>query len=158
MRGQGAREAACRLRRVVFSFLTVVMALALIAPGASAVRTKRCGTRYTPPCERAAIHVRPSPSCQLPGSYTLLPIRVHSNAGIRRVKIKLDGRTIKVYRYKGRGPTHKKFRHLTIRSRHLKFGTHTVTVVVTDVRGRKSSRRFSIVTCKKPRKPRGFTG
>jgi hypothetical protein len=70
-------------------------------------------------------------------------------SGIRRVSVTLDGRTIKTQKSGHLG--------LTIGTRHLKTGIHTIKITIVDGAGQKSTRTLHFRICAARRVPT-FTG
>jgi hypothetical protein len=157
------------MRRVILTFLSVAVLAAVLGSSASAATFPGCGKNHPPTaifefrCTKPVIHVRANPACQAPGAYTLPPIHIKANGGLRKVVIKLGGKTVKTFHYdrKGqhgslRGPRFKTIRNVTIKSHALKHGRHTVSVTVYDWKGKHAHTSFPIAICKPPPPP--FTG
>jgi hypothetical protein len=71
---------------------------------------------------------------------------VHARAGLRRVTVFLGKNRIKSITYKGK-PKTKQF-SVTITTRGLKPGVHTLTVKVRDVKGKTTSKHAHFSICK----------
>jgi hypothetical protein len=139
--------------RKLLSTLSLAAAIAVVTAGlASGAATKRCGTRYTPRCTGpAVVVVPPSLLCKTPGEkVTIAPIKSNSIAGIRKITIKVDGKTVKTFVYHGSGPQHATIKGFSVSTHGLSAGMHTVTVTTTDVRGKMAKRtvRFTVCTVK----------
>lgn len=122
-----------------------VLALTSLASGASGAR---CGTLYKPPCTKPTITVHSlPPACTKPGSTITLPnIKFSSNAGIRKVMVKLGSKVLKSKTFTGRGPTHYTIKGLKVSTKGLK-GAHTITISVKDINGRTASRTLRFRVC-----------
>lgn len=146
------------MRRLIFPLLGVVAVVALSAiPVASASKShavKKCGTLYTPPCKKPTIAVASKVTCAHTGTVLKFPIHVKGNAGLRKVTVKVGGKTIKVVTFKG-GPTNKTIT-VAVSTRGSKAGLFTLTVITTDVRGKSVSKNAHFTICKP--KPPVFTG
>jgi hypothetical protein len=140
------------MRKLLFTLSLAAVVAALMAGLASGAATHRCGTRYTPRCSGPAVVVTPpSLQCKAPGkSVALAPIKASSIAGIRKITIKVDGKTVKTYTFHGSGPQHKTVSGVSISTKGYKAGVHTVTVTTTDVKGKTATRtvRFTVCTVK----------
>lgn len=143
------------MRKVLFTLLIAgalavgVSSLAIGAQGA------RCGTLYTPTCTKPHITARPPVGCRKPAkTFTLATIRFSSNAGIRRVTVKLGSKVLKSKKFSGRGPTHYTIKGLKVSTKGLSTGGHTITVTVRDVKGKTVSRTIRFTVCPPPK----FTG
>jgi hypothetical protein len=163
-------------RRVIFILLSAAVVAAVSGSNALAGSHRRaaafpgCGPNHPPtathefPCSKPVIHVIADPACQKPGTYTLPPIHVKANGGMRKVTIKLGRFIVKIFRFHRssaipslRGPRFKTFRGIRIRSKRLLTpGRHTMEVLVLDWTGKKAHKRFPIAVCKPPPPP--FTG
>lgn len=126
------------------------MAAAALAP-ASQAQLSICppGTTNTQYCTIAA-----APTIAGTGSSGCAPATLHVNetvtaqAGIGKITIKLDGKTIKTQT----SPNIK----LTIKPKGLKVGVHTITISVRDKNGKTVTRTIHFRACA-PKKPK-FTG
>jgi hypothetical protein len=141
--------------------LAAVAVLGLTAiPAATATKSHahrnppKCGTLYKPPCRKPTIVVQSRVACVKTGTILRFPITVRGNAGLRTVTVKLGSRTIRVVRFKNR-PTRRSF-VVAVNTRGSKPGIFTLTVRVTDVRGKSVTRRAHFLICKP--KPPIFTG
>jgi hypothetical protein len=137
------------MRKLLFT-LSLAAAIAVVMAGlASGAATSRCGTRYTPRCSGPALSVvPPSLKCKAPGAkVTVAPIKVSSIAGIRRITIKVDGKTVKTYTFHGTGPQHKTISSFSVSTKGLKAGVHTVTVTTTDVKGKSATQTVRFTVC-----------
>jgi hypothetical protein len=143
------------MRKLTVTLLSALALAGLSAGGAFAAHHARahsaappalCGTLYKPPCAPPSSVISSIASCRGAGTVIKMPIRLHSNAGLKSVKVTLRGRTIKSLKFKGR-PTSKTLR-VSISTRGLKAGIYTVTVKVTDVRGVTRSRAAHFSICK----------
>jgi hypothetical protein len=121
------------------------IAMSSLAFGATGAR---CGTRYTKPCTIPVVNIRTPPVvCHKKSTTFALPAAtLTSLPGIRKIVVTEDGKVIKSVSFKGKGPQQFALRALRISTGGLKPGVHSVTITVTDVRGKKASRtvRFSV--------------
>ncbi len=154
-------------RRIILGLAGVTMVVALCvssASGASRAALPGCGPlRYHEfRCSAPVISVKADPACQAPtGKYTLPPIHIRANGGLKTVVIKLKGKIVKTlhFHHAGSVPSEKGPRLKTIRGvkiHKLKHGRYTVYVQATDYLGKKAHTRFPIAVCKPPAPP--FTG
>lgn len=138
---------------------TVVVACAFVAgaagvASASAVRAhgstkKRCGTKYTPACTTPKITNKPvSPKCVDVGSTYVVPtITLTSNSGIRKVQVQEGSHSLKSVTFKGQGVTQYSIKSLGLSTTGLASGAHSLSVKVTDIRGRSASKTFHFSIC-----------
>lgn len=129
----------------------------MVAAGATGVATAagssphvgstKCGSKYAPGCTPPRINNKPLVKCVTGSSYTLPNLRFTSNAGIRTIQIREGARTLKLIKFKGRGRTRYTLKGLRISTLGLASGGHPLTVRVTDVRGRTTSKRLSLSVC-----------
>ncbi len=142
------------MRKLVFSLVGVVAVLAMTASLATGA-TKRpaahlgavkCGGLYQPPCVKPTIIVRSAVACQQTGTVLRFPIRLHSVAGLSRATVKVGGRTVKTVKFTG-SPTN---RTITVRvsTRGQRPGLFTITVRVTDTRGKTATGRAHYTICR----------
>ncbi len=92
-------------------------------------------------------HVPVSPKCVNTGSHAKLPVvNLTSAAGIRRIQIREGAKTLRTITFKGVGPTSFSLKSLEVSTLGLHSGGHSVSVTVTDVKGRSSNQtlRFSV--------------
>jgi hypothetical protein len=152
------------VRRSIFSFAGLILVVALCGGTASAAALPGCGPlRYHEfRCSAPVLTVKADPGCQAPnGRYLLPPIHIRANGGLRKVVIKLKGRTVRTlhYHHAGAVPSERGPRFKTIKGvkiRKLKHGRYRVYVQATDYLGKKSHTTFPIAVCKPPPPP--FTG
>jgi ribosomal protein L28 len=112
------------------------------------VATTRCGNKYTPACLKPSIKTTTSTKCVEPGSnFTLPSVRFTSNAGIRRIQIREGSKVLKTIKFKGRGPTQYRLKGLEVSTLRLDSGGHPLTVKITDVKGRTSTKKLSFSVC-----------
>jgi hypothetical protein len=112
------------------------------------VATTRCGNRYTPACRVPTIKTTTSTKCVNPGSnFTLPNVRFTSNAGIRTIQIREGSKVLKTITFKGQGPTQYTLKGLAVSTLRLDAGGHPLTVKITDVRGRSSTKSLSFAVC-----------
>lgn len=124
---------------------------AVVASASTPHRVLRCKSGSSSNiCLAPTTAIKPmSAACHKVGKRVKLSkITVKANAGIRRITITLDGKTVKVYRFKGKGPTQKVIAGFKIKTAGLKSGVHTVKVKTVDTRGKSSSRSRNIAICK----------
>jgi hypothetical protein len=110
---------------------------------------KRCGTKYTKPCTIPSVNLRTPPVvCHKPStSFDLPAATLTSLPGMRKIVVTEDGKKVlKSVSFKGQGPQQYSVSRLKISTAGLKSGVHSITITVTDVRGKKASRtvRFSV--------------
>ncbi len=144
------------MRKVLSTLLiasALVIAMTSLASGAAG---KRCGTLYKPPCTKPTITVRSLPTaCRAPGSTLTLPnIKFSSNAGIRKVTVKLGSKVLKSKSFTGRGPTHYTIKGLKVPLTGLSKGAHSIKIFVKDIGGRTATRTLRFTVCPPP----PFTG
>lgn len=125
---------------------TIVAVIPTVASGVSA----RCGTTYTTPCTVPKVHYKlPPAACTAAGRYYNLPrITVTSNSGIRVILVRYGNHTILRKTFTGLGPTQYILKGLRLRTRHIKAGAHRISIKVTDVRGKSTSRTLRFAVCK----------
>ena len=137
----------------VRKFLLIGIAVAACAAAMSSLAVgatgARCGTRYTKPCTGPIVTVRTPPVvCQKPGSSFALPSATLSSLpGLRKVVVTEGSKVIKTVTFKGRGPQQYSLKGLTLSTSGLHAGVHSVTITVTDVRGKKASRTLHFSVC-----------
>lgn len=135
------------LSAFVLAGLSAGMALAAHRPrGHAAAPPALCGTLYRPACRPPGSVISSIASCRNTGTVLSIPIRVRSNAGLKRVKVMVRGRTLKIFKFRGR-PTNKRLR-VKISTRGLHAGIYQVKVIVTDVRGVTRSKVAHFSICK----------
>jgi hypothetical protein len=126
-----------------------------VASGASSVK---CGGLYQPICTTPSITTTISAKCHKIGSTIRIPkITIKDNAGLKSITISLKGRKkpIKVYKNLN-SATHKTIGGITINTKGLKPGVHTITIKATDARGKTVTKVVRIAICVP--KPPPFTG
>jgi hypothetical protein len=142
------------MRRLIFMLVGATAALAATAGIAAGAGPIKC--KVAPPgtpaiqlalyCQNPQLTVGPvSVVCHAPGASIRLPaIKVRANAGIARITVSVDGRTIRTFKY-NTGPTSKTVR-VTVRTVGLRAGVHTVRITTVDNRNKRVSttRRFAI--------------
>jgi hypothetical protein len=108
-----------------------------------------CGNKYTPACTVPKIHHAPLSAKCVPGGgkYTLPKLTFTSNSGIRTIQIKEGPRVLKTIHFKGRGRTQYTLRGFAVSTLSLTAGGHPLTVKVTDIRGRSTTRKLSFSVC-----------
>ena len=124
-----------------------------------------CGTLYTPPCPPSGTTATttsitssspttsitpsgpttPITSCPHTGAFLHFPFTVHVLAGLRSVTVFLGKKQIKKITYKGKPKT--KHFSVTIRTSGDKPGVYTLTVKVTDARGKTTSKHVQFFIC-----------
>jgi hypothetical protein len=150
---------------------TIVIACAFVA-GASGVadatgsnaKGKKCGTLYTPKCTKAKpkkhkpkppppttkpnVTAPMSPGCRTAGTADKLPTFTFvSNAGLRKIKVVFQAKTLKVVTFKGKGPKQFKMIGVRVPTKGLAAGAHSVTVTAVDVKGKSASRTVRFTIC-----------
>ena len=141
------------MRKVIFALMgavVVIGAMASLASGASRpphghAALVKCGTLYTPTCKAPSAVVASIAACKAAGATVNFPIALSANAGIRNVAVKFRGKTIKSVSYSGQ-PTKK---HLTagVHTAGLKPGIYSVSVKITDVRGKSKTSLAHFSVC-----------
>lgn len=149
------------MRRVMYLLVGVAAALAVTigAVGiASGANTVKCGHLYQPDCTLPKITTTISAVCHKEGSKITIPkIAITSNAGLKSIVVTLKGRSKPIKVYKNlHSATKKTVGGISINSKGLKPGSHTVTIKVTDTRGKTTTRVVHIAICVP--KPPPFTG
>lgn len=143
------------MRKVIFTLMVAVAVIAgtaSLASGASKpaahAAAAKCGTLYTPTCTPPKAVVASDAACRAAGATVNFPIALSSNSGLRKVTVTFAGKTIKSVTFSG-NPT-KKNLSVGVHTKGLSAGIHSVTVKVTDVRGksRSSVAHFSICQSK----------
>jgi hypothetical protein len=147
----------------------IVIACAFVA-GASGVadatgsHAKTCGTLYTPACKakpkkkhkpkpkppttKPKVTVPMSPGCKNAGQADTLPTFTFvSNAGLRKIKVVFQSKTLKVFNFKGKGPKQFKLIGVRVPTKGLKAGAHNVTVTAADVKGKSVSKTLRFTIC-----------
>lgn len=129
----------------------------------SHVGGKKCGTKYTPACQKhhrrhhhkpkPPVFTKPtikappvSPKCtDTGGTYRVPTITFTAAAGIRRIQVREGSRTIKLLTFSGHR-TKYPLRGLTVRTAGLGAGGHQLSFKITDAQGRSASKtlRFSV--------------
>jgi hypothetical protein len=139
-------------------FVSLAGAIAVIAASAGLATTTSvarvhghaaaalCGTLYTPPCRPPSGTVISIPSCRNTGAILNFPITASANAGLRSVMVRMGSTTVKNFTFTGR-PTHKSVA-VSVNTHGFKPGLYTLTVKVTDVRGKNTTRLAHFTICK----------
>jgi hypothetical protein len=99
-----------------------------------------------------------SAACRASAARVRIPATtVTSVAGLKSVTVKLDGHTIKTVKISAKAAATKTFtlKNVSVSTKGLKPGLHTVTVTAVDTAGRTARRVFRFTICKP--KPK-FTG
>lgn len=126
--------------------------IAVAAPSASSSAVaQRCGTgQYEKKCTKPTFTYKaPSLKCQAPDAAFNVPtITFTSIAGLRKITVKLGGKTVKTVTFKGNGPTQYKLSGLTIATKGLGAGSHNVEVAAIDVKNKTTSSTMRFVVCK----------
>jgi hypothetical protein len=82
--------------------------------------------------------------------------KVSAQAGISRIRITLDGKTIKTTKVASAAATSRTVR-LTVPARGLKKGIHTIKIIVTDKSGKHTTKTLTFRVCA-PKPKAEFTG
>lgn len=142
---------------------TVVVGLA-VAAGAtgvataagSHVSTKKCGTKYTPACQKAHKKTFAKPTIKTPpvnakcvntgATYKLPTMTFKAPAGIRNIQVREGSKTVKTVTFRGSKTTSYSLRNLVVHTLGLGAGGHALSVRITDAKGRSASKtlRFSV--------------
>lgn len=136
------------MRKFLSTLLITGVVLAGLAAVASGAGSARCGTLYTSACTIPKIHIRKIHKCKKASStFTVPKIRITSNSGIRKVRVKLGSKVLKSKRFRGHGPSTYTITGLKVNTTGLTTGD-TITISVRDIRGktRTSTVRFRICT------------
>jgi len=134
----------------------------------SFAKGKKCGTLYTPGCKpkkhkkhkpkpkpkpkpkttKPKVTVPMTPGCKSAGPADKLPtITFVSNAGLRKIKVVFEAKTLKVVTFKGKGPGQFKLNGVRVPTKGLAAGAHSVTVTGTDVKGKSVSKTVRFTIC-----------
>jgi hypothetical protein len=135
---------------MVLGVTAILVVTASVASGAKPHATIiRCKPNNItgPPCLAPNLRIHINAKCKRAGTRFGLPIHVSGNAGIRRVTVKVGGKTVKVFTFKGKGPLSKNLR-VTLATAGLKHGVYVVKVTVVDTRGKKKSTTKRFAICK----------
>jgi hypothetical protein len=139
------------MRKVLFTLVGAVAVVAMTASLASGAakpvaHAAQCGGLYQPPCVAPVVVVRSAVACQQTGTTIKFPIKLHSNAGLSGVTVKVGKKTIKKVKY----PKHPENATLNVKvnTRGYKPGLFTITVKATDTRGKSTTRRAHFTICK----------
>ncbi len=82
-----------------------------------------------------------SPGCKSAGPADKLPTFTFvSNAGLRKVEVVFQAKTLRVFTFKGKGPKQFKMIGVRVPTKGLAAGAHSVTVTAVDVKGKSASR------------------
>ena len=139
-------------------FASLALAIAIAAPaGQAQLPICQPGTTNTQYCQIGppvlSAHAL-SAACRASGARVTVPsTAITSVAGIKTIKVTLDGRKVKSVSLK----SVKSFtlKNVVVKTRGLRAGLHTIVVTVTDSGGRTSKRIFHFTICRP--KPK-FTG
>jgi hypothetical protein len=141
------------VRRLIYMVLGVTAILVITASVASGAKphavTVRCKPNNItgPPCLAPNLSTSINAKCKKSGTRFALPITASGNAGLRRITVKVGGKTVKVFTFKGKGPLNKKV-SVTLSTAGLKHGVYTVKVTVVDTRGKRKSVTKHFAICK----------
>src|SRR5215831_12193674 len=100
-------QKGCFVRRLIYMLLGVTAILVVTASVASGAKphavTIRCKPNNItgPPCLPPSLTARVPAKCLKAGTSFVLPITASGNAGIRRITVKVHGKTVKVITFKG---------------------------------------------------------
>ncbi len=139
------------MRRLIYMLLGVTAIFVVTASVASGAKphlvTVRCKPNNItgPPCFTPNVSTNVNAKCKKAGTRFGLPITASGNAGIRSITVKVGGKTVKVFKFKGKGPLNKKV-SVRLSTTGLKHGVYIVKVTVVDTRGKKKTvtKRFAI--------------
>jgi hypothetical protein len=124
-----------------------------VASGANVVK---CGGTYQPACASPVVITRVSTVCHKEGTVVHIPkIVITSSAGLKKITIKVGGRTVKVYKNLN-SAIRKTIGGLTVNTKGLKPGSHPITISVMDTRNKTTTKTVHIAICTP--KPPPFTG
>jgi hypothetical protein len=140
------------MRRVLVTLLAAFAVLALtanLAAGANkpaAHPAAKCGGLYQPPCIGPTVIARSAVACRNTGAVLRFPVSVHAIAGLAKATAKYKGKVIKSITFHG-NPQSGHFT-VVISTRGNKPGLFTLTLHVTDVRGKSASRTVHFTICR----------
>jgi hypothetical protein len=136
------------MRKFLFTIFLVGAVAVAASSFASGATVVRCGTKYTKACTKPAVAVKSlAVACHNTGAKFALPnVTFTSLPGIRSVRVQVGSKTVRLATFGGQGPQQYKLKGVSIQTAGLGSGVHTVTITVTDVKGKKVTRtlRFSI--------------
>jgi hypothetical protein len=148
------------MRRLIYTFVGAAATLGLTASFALGVSNQvHCGTRYTPRCVNPKVTVQTiSVSCHPANTTFRLPnMTFTSVAGLRQITVTVRSTPRTIYNAKNLGGIAKRvIRGLALNTRGLSPGVHTISIVVTDTRGKRTTTTLRFVVCQPP--PPKFTG
>jgi hypothetical protein len=148
------------MRKLTYTLIGAAVVVALGSASASGAGRIRCKVppKHVPPsqrglyCENPTLHVALNVKCQKPGtSFTFPAITASASAGIAEIKVTVHSttRTVFVKNYTN-SPLHVVLTGVTINTTGLATGVHTVTVTVTDTRGKSVSKVEHFAVCPPP--------
>jgi hypothetical protein len=139
---------------VAVGLAVAVGATGVASAAGSHVSTKKCGTKYTPACPPKQSFAKPSiktppvnAACVSTGAIYRLPtMTFKAPAGIRTIQVRDGSRTVKTVSFRGHKTTTYTLRNLVVQTLGLGAGGHSLSVRVTDAKGRSASKtlRFSV--------------
>jgi hypothetical protein len=140
------------MRKFLLSLMAASAIIALTAGLASGAKRSHahssaalCNTLYTPPCTPPKATVTSIVACRNTGTILTFPVTASANAGLRRITVTFQGRTIKTVKVSG-ATTHKAFT-VVISTRGFRPGLYTLTVKATDARGKTVTKRAHFTIC-----------
>jgi hypothetical protein len=138
--------------RKVISILIVAVAVVAATSGLASGKATHahssaalCGTLYTPPCTPPKAVITSIVACKAAGSTVTFPIRVSANAGLKKVVVTYRGKAVKTIKFTGQPKS--KTLSVSIHTGGLTAGVYSVTVRVTDVRGKTNTRTAHFSIC-----------
>ena len=120
------------------------------------VSTKKCGTKYTPSCPPPTKQTFAKPTIKTPpvnakcvstgATYKLPTMSFKAPAGIRSIQVREGSKTVKTISFRGTKTTTYSLRNLVVHTLGLGAGGHSLSVKITDAKGRSANKtlRFSV--------------
>jgi len=141
---------------IVTAGVVAVSALGAVSSASAAgtqhpqVGIKKCGTgTYAVACTSPKVSTSSSlkPGCVNSGTSVKLPtFSFTANAGIKKITVTITKRTLKTVSPKGE-PTTYKLKNVAVPTVDLASGAHSVTVKVTDGKGKTASKTLHFSVC-----------
>jgi hypothetical protein len=148
------------MRKLMFMLMGAALVVALGSTSASGAGRIRCKVppKHTPPsqrglyCQNPTVNVGLNVSCRRPGtSFQMQTITASANAGVSRVQVIVRSTPQTVFdKHYPNSPLHVVINGVTISTAGLGTGPHTVTVIVTDARGKRVSKTVHFAVCPPP--------
>jgi hypothetical protein len=100
---------------------------------------------YLPPCTPPKATIASIVACQNTGAILSFPVTASANAGLRKITVTFRGKVIKTVTFSG--ATTKKRVAVVINTRGFKPGLYTLTVKVTDRKGKTVTKTAHFTIC-----------